>query len=449
MSPFISVQISIFVLLGGLALRGQERNPTNNPPAQALDPQLGIPVPIFRIEVVERTTRAVNYFHRSGSTKIDFHGTPLMAASEGMAEVASERGVIHVKAEFKNLAPPSSSGPEYLTYVLWAISPDGRPVNLGELTLSDYGKGSSSKIDTTSEIQTFAMLVTAESHYAVTQPSDVVVLENSVRPDTQGVIEQVNAKFELLPRGMYSKTAGFVPIRVGKKNPFELYEAENAVQLARLAGAERYALDSFQKANEALSNAEGYQRGKPGQKMVITMAREAALRAEDARVIALRRQMEEALEQERQASLARENAEKEKAEASRLKGEEEARQRVQAEADRRAAEAAKTQALAAAERQRQDAEQARAETDRQKQEAEQARQAALAERKQLAAEVERAKAETDRQKAEAEQARQAALAQQQQLIAEADRARQATAEAERQRQQSEQAQAELRQQLLS
>jgi len=148
----------------------------------------------------------------------------------------------------------------------------------------------------------------------------------------RGVIEQVNAKFELFPRGMYSKTAGFVPIRVGKKNPFELYEAENAVQLARLAGAERYALDSFQKANEALQNAKGYQKGKPGvlspgQKMVITMAREAALRAEDARVISLRRQREEALEQEREASIARENAEKDKAESAPLKGEEEARQR--------------------------------------------------------------------------------------------------------------------------
>src|ERR1700682_2315855 len=175
MSPFIFVPVSVVLLLGGLALQGQERNPTNNLPAQAIDPQLGIPVPIFRIEVVERTTRAVNYFHRSGSTKIDFHGTPLMAASEGIAEVASERGVIHVKAEFKNFSPPSSFGPEYLTYVLWAISPDGRPVNLGELTLSDYGKGSDSKIEATSDIQTFGMIVTAEPYYAVTQTRDVVL----------------------------------------------------------------------------------------------------------------------------------------------------------------------------------------------------------------------------------------------------------------------------------
>ena len=167
----------------------------------------------------------------------------------------SERGVIHVSAEFKNMAPPSSFGPEYLTYVLWAISPDGRSVNLGELTLSGYEAGSSSKIDATSDIQTFGMVVTAEPYYAVTQPSDVVVMENIVRHDTTGVVESINAKYELLPRATYTsqgRAPGFVPIKVGKKDPFELYEAENAIQLARVAGAEKYAADSYQKATSAL-----------------------------------------------------------------------------------------------------------------------------------------------------------------------------------------------------
>ncbi len=148
-----------------------------------------MPTPIFRIQVVSRSTAAVNYLHRGGSTKIDFEGTALMSPGRGMATVESERGVIRVSAEFKNFVSPSSFGPEYLTYVLWAISPDGRPVNLGELTLNDYGNGSKSAIKTTSEIQTFGMIVTAEPYYAVTQPSDVVVMENVVRKDTQGVIE--------------------------------------------------------------------------------------------------------------------------------------------------------------------------------------------------------------------------------------------------------------------
>src|SRR6202040_4153298 len=156
----------------------QVPNPTQQPPAT---PDNG-PNPIFRIEVVGRTAQAVNYRHRGGSTRVNFQGTAIMSMAKGEAKVESERGVIHISADLKNMQPPSSFGPEYLTYVLWAISPDGRPQNLGELTLSDYGAGSSSKIDTTSPIQTFGMIVTAEPYYGVTQPSDVVVMENVIRP---------------------------------------------------------------------------------------------------------------------------------------------------------------------------------------------------------------------------------------------------------------------------
>jgi len=116
----------------------------------------------------------------------------------------------------------------------------------------------------------------------------------------------------------YTRAGGFVPIQVGKKNPFELYEAENAVQLARLAGADKYATESFQKATEALQQAERYQVQKPG-RSGDHMAREAAVRAEDARVVAIRRQIDEARENERLAGLAREDAERAKAEAANLR----------------------------------------------------------------------------------------------------------------------------------
>jgi hypothetical protein len=188
-------------LITALVLMAQEPNPTQQPKQSAtVTAQPGSPTPLFRVEVVERTTAAINFLHRGGSTKLDFQGTPLMPASKGEAKVESERGVIHVAAKFERMAPPSSFGPEYLTYVLWAISPDGRPVNLGELTLSDYGKGSDSNIEATSDIQTFGLIVTAEPYYGVTQPSDVVVMENVVRPDTQGVKETINARYELLPQ---------------------------------------------------------------------------------------------------------------------------------------------------------------------------------------------------------------------------------------------------------
>ncbi len=419
----LPIRITIFSVLAATLISAQVRNPTQS------EPDRTVPPAIFHIEVVSRSADAVNYLHRGGSTKIDFQGTPLMASVVGSAKVESIRGVIHIAAELKNLAQPSSFGPEYLTYVLWAISPDGRPVNLGELTLDHYGAGSNTKLEATSDIQTFGMIVTAEPYYAVTQPSDVVVAENIIRPDTQGVKETINARYELLPRGTYTmqgKAPGYVPIVVGKKNPFELYEAQNAVQLARVAGADKYASDSFAKAADALQQAERYQTQKPGQKPVITMAREAAVRAEDARIVALRKELQEQQDNERAASLARENAARERAEAAKIKADEESRQRALAEADRMVAERSKAEALAAAQ-------QARLE----KQEAEAARQQA-----------DLARLSAQREKDEAEAAKQAALAQQQKLAAETDKARMAAAESDRLRMQAEQDQATLRQQLL-
>ena len=406
-------QLAVTTAVATALLMGQNEPPS---PAPASDQAEDMGT-IYRVEVVARTTQAVNYLHRGGSTKVNFKGTALMPAGKGDATVESEKGVIRISANFRNLVAPQTYGPEYLTYVLWAISPDGRALPLGELTLSEWGMGSESSIKTTSDIQTFGMIVTAEPYYAVTQPSDVVAMENEVRVDTRGIIEAIEAKYELLPRGAYTMKGhapGFVPVNVGKKLPRELLEAENAVQIAKVAAAAQYAPDSFVQADAALQQAE-----KPGQKPVITMAREAAVRAEDARVIAIRRQIAEQQEQERQAAAAREKEARDNAEAEaqqRAKAEAEARaeaeRRAQAEADRSAAEKARAEAQAAAQ-----------EADRQRAAAEQA-------------------------KAAAEQASAEAAAARQQLAVEADKARQAAAEADRLRQKAEQDQTQLRQQLL-
>ncbi len=411
----ITYLVNVFCAAACL-VQAQVANPTQS---SGIQPEPGMPSPIFRIQVVSHTTPAVNYLHRGGSTKINFEGTPLMPAGRGSATVESERGVIRVSADFRNFGPPSSFGPEYLTYVLWAISPDGRPVNMGELTLNDYGNGSKSEIKTTSEIQTFGMIVTAEPYYAVTQPSDVVVMENVVRPDTRGVIESVNAKYELLPRGVYTghgRAQGFVPILVSKKDPFELYEAENAVQLARVAGAPQYASDSFNKAQDALQRATSYQNQKPGQKPVITMAREAVLRAEDARVIAIRAERDEADAKERQAALDRENAAKAQADAAQARATEEARQRAvadeqraQADADRARANADRTAALQAqadAQAATRDAQREREQAETAKLQADQARQAAIEQQQQLAADAAQARQDASRAQADAARAQQ-------------------------------------------
>src|SRR5881227_3964494 len=158
-------------------------------------------MPIYRVNVVSRTAKAVNYRHRSGSTKVDFQGTALMPRAKGDARVDSKQGYLEIDAHMKDMEAPSKFGPEYLTYVLWAITPEGRPKNLGEVVLN----GSiNSKLDVTTELQAFGLIVTAEPYYAVTMPSDVVVMENIIRTDTVGKIEEIDAKYELLPRGQYT-----------------------------------------------------------------------------------------------------------------------------------------------------------------------------------------------------------------------------------------------------
>src|SRR5580692_8221971 len=196
--------------------------------------------------LVDRTVKAVKYAHRSGSTKIDFAGTNLMADGRGEAKVNSHRGAIQIKAEFSNLQKSTTFGPEYLTYVMWAISPEGRAVNLGEVLIGDDDR---SKLDVTTDLQAFAMIVTAEPYYAVRRPSNVVVMENQIRSDTVGTSEVVDAKYELIDRGGYIPTGyNFDPVVLSAKLPLEFYEARNAVRIARSAGAETYATTSYENA---------------------------------------------------------------------------------------------------------------------------------------------------------------------------------------------------------
>jgi len=265
---------------------------------------------LYRVKVVQRDLDAVNYLHRSGSTRIAFTGTPLLPMSKGEAKVTSERGGITIEARFEGLTPANGFGKEYLTYVLWAITPDGRPNNLGEI-LPSGGKGKND-ITVTTALQSFGLVVTAEPYFSVTQPSDLVVLENHIIEDkTTGVLEKVNAHYMLLPRGTYAETAGaktvLDPITRDEKLPLELYEANNALRISQQAGAEKYATDIYNEGLLDLRNATDILTGKkPDQKMGITYARQAVQRAEDARLVTLRKQ---AAERQHNAELAQQKAE--------------------------------------------------------------------------------------------------------------------------------------------
>jgi outer membrane protein OmpA-like peptidoglycan-associated protein len=388
--------VCLLIAVGTLA--AQVPNPTSQ---QSMPADTSQPMPIFRVTVVSRTAKAVNYHHRTGTTHIDFRGTELMPPARGNASVQSQMGSTKVSTEFTHMSPANQYGPEYMTYVLWAITPEGRAMNLGEVVL----EGDHAKLLSTTDLQTFGLIVTAEPYFAVTQPSDVVVAENFITQETAGTIEQVDAKYELLERGQYvMDRSRYQPIRVNAKGPLQLAEAENAVEIARLAGADRYAGDTFQKAVLDLQNAEAFLNGSRNRKESETDSREAAQMAEDARIITIRKIRADELASERAAAAAREATAQAAAQASAEQAQLDQQRREQAEQARLQAE------------------QARAQAEQMKSEAMTAAQQAA------------------QDKAAADAARQQALAAQATASAEADRLRQAN-------QQSEQEKAQLRERL--
>jgi outer membrane protein OmpA-like peptidoglycan-associated protein len=295
-----AVFLASAALAPGAVLSQTAPNPTQQQVRVAEDQ-----VPLFRITVVGRTTPAINYRPRRGDTKVDFQGTALMPQAVGQAKVSGEQGYMNVEAKFDKFAAASSFGSEYLTYVLWAVTPEGRATNLGELQID----GDDAEVKVTTELQAFGLIVTAEPYFAVTQPSDVVVMENVVRGGTEGSVEVIQAKYELLRRGSYlmnqdAATLKLKPLEPG--SPLDLAQARNAVELARLAGADRYAQETFNKAAGLLATAETARENKQRGNAVMMPARQAAQTAEDARLIGLQRQEDAFVAEERARALARE-----------------------------------------------------------------------------------------------------------------------------------------------
>ena len=303
----------------------------------------------YHMSVVSRSTQAVDYRHK-GSTKVDLRGTDLDSEVKGEAKVEGKAGGVKIEASLEHLRPANTFGLAHLTYVLWAITPEGRPRNLGELVVHD-GKSS---VQTTTDLQAFALVVTAEPYFAVTQPSDLVVAQNVIRHDTKGGVEPVDVKFELISRDTYNSQVQPInsPVyEVSNKTPLDLLEARNAVRIAKDAGAGQYAPSELQKAQDLLNQAEDYYRRKQGGGPIGTVAREATQTAEEARVMSIKREQDTQVEQERKAA---------------------ADQTAQAQADAQAQQAAAAQAQAQAQQSQAQAAQA----EQARQQAELARQQA-------------------------------------------------------------------------
>lgn len=365
------MKFAIYTLLFTAALSAQIPNPVQTD----VRPSPTGSEPIFRVDVTSRSISAVNYHNRQGTTHIDFRGTSLMPQARGEASVTANTGATRISLHFDHLSNPAQFGPEYLTYVLWAITPEGRAQRLGEVTLKDPDSKKAGLYATT-DLQSFGMIVTAEPYFSVSQPSDVVVMENFVRRDTAGTLEIVDAKYELLKRGQYTMNiapGSLNPIASNLAVPLELREAREAIAIAKAQGAERYAPDVMAKASLNIENADGFYR-RHNEKELVTVAREATQEAEDARRISIVKEREAAEQAAKDAAARREEEAKNKAAAAQAEAARQAALRAQADAQRAAAEQAKHEA-----------EIATAQAVSAEQNAEAARQAALAEQQRLAA----------------------------------------------------------------
>jgi flagellar motor protein MotB len=259
------------------------------------------PQPLYRVTIVSRTTKAINYGYLTEPTRIGFRGTPLLGDARGEATIQAKRGSTTIDAKFSKVPPPTRFGPQFLTYVAWAISTDGRPQNLGEISLSGSDKG---KLSASTSLQAFALIVTAEPYYSVSQPSDVVVMENEVRPETVGKVVEMNATYELLPRKEFTYDMSRPAAASGKpvsRHEYEsilaIYEAQNAIQIADSQNADGYAPERLAQARQMLARAKSFPKNQSSE--IIATAKEAAQVAEDARLIAQKRAEEKRLAEKR------------------------------------------------------------------------------------------------------------------------------------------------------
>lgn len=364
---------------------------------------------------IARTIKAVNYRRASGATKVTFQGTELMQGGSGEAKVENKNSRMEIEVKFAGLEDSTKFGLEYLTYVFWAVSPQGRAENLGEVA----SKNGSAQVKAVTDMQTFGMIVTAEPYFGVTQPGNMVVLEALPVASSSGRVENVDATYELIGRGVYSssntKIDGAI-FGIDPHTPRELFEARNALRIAQNASAGKYAAATLGKAEQQLAVAEEAYRSKRDKKTVESAARDVVETAEEARVMAVKQKAEE----ETQARIAAEKKAAEEREAkARADAEAEARRRQEAEQARLEAEKAKAEA----ERMKQEAEQAAAEAAREKEEAEKARQTALEQQRLAEAETEKARQAAAKAESEKAQLRAQLLEQLNSILQTSDSAR--------------------------
>jgi outer membrane protein OmpA-like peptidoglycan-associated protein len=326
--------------------------------------------------VVRKSIKSVGYEVGGGATKVLLLPATNAPGASGEAKVDAKTAGTDIEVKVKGMPQPTTLGAEFLTYVLWTVTPDGSTTNLGEILIDKNGEG---KLQTDTKSQTFALAVTAEPYFAVALPSEIVVLVNDVSKKTKGKIYPENS-YRLMKRTQYARLGNPLALTPDLKNvPLEMYEARNAVDIAKSQGAETYSPEIFSKATGSLQMAENALASKAEKGKVITNARQTIQFAEDARALSEVRQEAERIEKEKAeaAAKAKADAEQKAAEEARRQAELTAAKEAQMKAEA-AAKEAQMKAEADA---KQAAEQAKAQAA--KEEAERARAATAALREQL------------------------------------------------------------------
>jgi outer membrane protein OmpA-like peptidoglycan-associated protein len=376
-----------------------------------------------------KPVQAISYRIGAGATKVTLIRTGAAPLAYGVVTVAAKTGATNVEAEVKSLSQPTTFGTSFLTYVLWAVSPEGSTYNLGEIRINSAGDGS---LKTSTQLQAFSLFVTAEPYFAVHQPSEILVLKNEILPETKGEALPIH-EYQLMSRAQYQRLGNPLALSVDLKHvPLEMYEARNAAEIAKSHGAEQYAPDIFATLGASLKKAEEALAGKAGNKVVIAFAKQAVEFAEDARALSVKRQQEERIARDREAAAAKAKAEAEAkaaadaAEAKR-KADEEAHRQAELAAAREASVKAEAELAAVKAKMEADAQAAKAKAEADAQAAKAKAEAdALAQAKADAeAAAARAKAEADEREAKANAEAAAAMAKEEAARAEAEQARQA------------------------
>ncbi|MGB2628063.1 MAG: OmpA family protein [Candidatus Acidiferrum sp.] len=287
-------------------------------------------------DTISRSIKAVGYIVGGGATKVIFVPTSAISQGSGEAKVEVKKGPTNIELKVQSMPQATTLGTEFLTYVLWAITPDGHTINLGEVPIDKDGQG---QLNATTQLQTFAMIVTAEPYYGVRLPSEIVVLENDTKKNTKGKIYPDN-DYKLMRRSQYAKMNNPLGMTLDlKKTPLDVYEARNAVEIARSRQAEKYAPSIFAKAISSLNMMENYIASNANKKQIVSTARQTVQFAEDSRALSVQVQDQNRIAAEKQAA----------ADAAAAKAKAEADAQAAAEAKRQAELAAAKEAQMKAE----------------------------------------------------------------------------------------------------